>query len=68
MGADRVEHLVDADRSHLLGLLGLLDEDLLMKIVAIVTHEYIGLLKEEHDIDSLIELLRWQMGGHDLYA
>ena len=68
MGADRVEHLVDADCAHLFGLLCLLNEDLLVKIVAIVTHEYIGLLKEEHDIDSLIKLLRWQMGGHDLDA
>lgn len=68
VGTDRVEHLVDADCAHLFGLLGLLDEDLLMKIIAIVTHEDIGLLKEKHDIDTLIELLRWQMGRHDLDA
>ena len=64
MRADRVEHLIDSDRPDLLGLLGLLDENLLMQVVAIVSHEYVRLLEQQHDIDTLIELLAWQVRWH----
>ena len=55
MRPDRVKHLVDADCAHLLGLLRLLHEHLLVEIVAVVTNKDVGLLQEEHDVDSLFE-------------
>ena len=61
MCSDRVEHLIDANSSDLLGLLGLLYEDLLVEIVSILLHKDLSLLQQEHDIDALIELLGGQV-------
>ena len=66
MRPDRVKHLVDADRAYLLSLLRLLHEHLLVEVVAVVTHKDVGLLQEEHDVDSLFEGDGGQVAGHYL--
>ena len=64
MGANGVEHLVDADGAHLLRLLRFLDEHLLVQVVSVVAYEGICLLEQKHDIDALVELLRGQVRRH----
>ena len=61
MRANRVEHLIHANRPDLLRLLRLLNEDLLVQVVPIVSHKSVRLLKKQHNIDSLVELLGGQM-------
>ena len=65
MSLDREEHLLDTNCAHLLGFLGLLDEDLLVQVVAIVADEVLRLGHEHHDVDALIKLVGWEMAGHD---
>ena len=65
MSLDREEHLLDTDCADLLGLLGLLDEDLLVQVVAIVTDEVLRLGHEHHDVDTLVQLVGWEVAGHN---
>ena len=65
MRLDREEHLLDTDCAHLLGLLSLLDEDLLVQVVAIVSHEVLRLGHEHHDVDALVQLVSGEVAGHD---
>ena len=52
----------------MLGLLSLLDKDLLVQVVAVVSNEHVCLLEEQHDVDSLVELLAGQVRWHYLDA
>ena len=65
VGANRVQHLIDANGAHLLSFLRLLYKHLLMKVVTIVTHKDLRLLEQVHDIDALVKLLCRQMRWHD---
>ena len=49
----------------MLRLLRLLNEHLLMQIIAVVAYKHLSLLEKMHDIDALIELLRRQVRRHD---
>jgi len=65
MSSNGVKHLVNTDSAHLLRLLCLLDEHLLVEVVAVVTYKDLSILKQVHDVDALIELLCGQVRRHD---
>jgi hypothetical protein len=61
VGADAVQHLVHTDGLYLFGLSRPLNEDLGMKVVMVSRHVLICLTQQQHDVKTLLELLRWKM-------
>ena len=57
MRANRVEHLIDTDRAYLLRLHSLLNEHLLVQVVAVIADKNLSLLQQVHNVDTLVKLL-----------
>lgn len=68
VGADGEVHLIDADGLDLFRRPCVLNENLLVQVVVIHLHELLRLSKQDHDVNSLLELLRWEVRWQDADA
>ena len=66
--SNRVQHLVDTNGANLFGFARFLHENLLVKIVVVVSHKALSFSQKLHDIDSLLQLLIGQVRIANLYA
>ena len=68
VGADTVKHLVHTYSLDLFGLSRPLNKDLGMKVVVVSRNVLVCLTQQQHDVKTLLELLRWKMALQNVEA
>ena len=68
MSSDGVEHLLNGNSFNLFRLGSALNKHLGVQVIMVVTHIGLRVSKEFHNVDSLFDLLGWQMRGQHLHS